>query len=268
MANYYSNVLTISGQNVDELLAAIKADAPHVDKDGQAHEVYFDPQRIPESHSGIGVPHIFPDDQRLWDEDGSPVIRFDTVTDSAFYPTLWLSEMSRASTLKLRWLLQSGGSDPSVVLFRAGEASHVYEIPNYNRNTGKSATLFEIVCSHINRFRDGENLGDCIGKALEVVERVKAERLAEARKTSEKGDHAADSGDPEIVYNQALDKEMEALIQPFLYSIDMIPVDEGRIAKLVADLRSIENPAQRIEFLRLATRSDFGGQASGAKTRD
>ena len=237
MANYYSNVLTISGQNVDELLAAIKADAPHVDKDGQAHEVYFDPQRSFGIRKQEGVPYVCPDHQKLWYEDGNAVISFDTAGYPAFYPILRLSDMF-PNTLKLRWLLQSGGSDPSVVLFRAGEASHVYEIPNYNRNTGKSATLFEIVCSHINRFRDGESLGDCIGKALEVVERVKAERLAEARKTSEKGDHAEDSGDPEIVYNQALDKEMEALIQPFLYSLDMIPADEERVARLVADLRS------------------------------
>ena len=256
MATYYNNLLTITGPDVQAVLAAVKADAPHVDTHGQSHQVYFDPQRICGSHKQ-NLPHIFPDDQKIWDEDGSAAIRFETAGDPAFYPTLWLSEMSRASTLKLRWLLQSGGSDPSVVLFRAGEASHVYEIPNYNRNTGKSAILFEIFCSHINRFRNGENLGDCIGKALEVVGRVKAERLAEARKTSEEGDHAADSGDPEIVYNQALDKEMEALIQPFLYSIDMIPVDEGRIAKLVADLRSIENPAQRLEFLKTKTCLDL-----------
>jgi hypothetical protein len=116
--------------------------------------------------------------------------------------------------------------------------------------------LFEIFCSHINRFSN-EQLDDCIESALEVVQRVKAERLAGAEKTKETGDHAEDSGESEIVYNFALDKEVEAIIRPFLYTCDMISGDEQRIARLVADLRSIETPAKRIEFLKTKTRLDL-----------
>lgn len=58
----------------------------------------------------------------------------------------------------------------------------------------------------------------------------------------------------DIVYNSTLDKEMAALVRPFLYTLDMIPADEERIARLVVDLRSIEDPGQRIEFLREETR--------------
>lgn len=190
MANDYSNVLKITGPNVKLVVARIKADTPHVDKDGQTHEVYFDPQRISGSHNQVGVPHIFPDDQKIWDEDGSAVIRFDTAGYPAFYPILWLSKMFPTHTLKLKWRLQSESSDPSIVLFRAGEASHVHEIPNHNGNTGKTATLFEIFCSHINRFQDGEKLDYAIDSALAVVERVKLERLAENKKAQERGDHA------------------------------------------------------------------------------
>src|SRR5208282_3064370 len=43
----------------------------------------------------------------------------------------------------------------------------------------------------------------------------------------------------------------------FLYNLDMIPADEGRIASVVADLRSIETPAKRIEFLKNKTRLDL-----------
>ena len=256
MADYYTNVLKISGMGIERVLAAVKADAPHVDEDGQTHEVYFDPQRISGSHSEVGAPHIFPDDQKIWDEDGSPVIRFDTAAYPAFYPTLWLSGVFPTPTLQLKSRLQSEGSDPSIVLFRGGEASHVYRIPNHSGNTGKTATLFEIFCSHINRFSN-EQLDDCIESALEVVQRVKAERLAGAEKTKETGDHAEDSGESEIVYNFALDKEVEAIIRPFLYTCDMISGDEQRIARLVADLRSIETPAKRIEFLKTKTRLDL-----------
>ena len=154
MSNDYSNVLTISGANVELTLAAVKGSKPHVDKDGQTHEVYFDLQRISGSHSQVGVPHIFPDDQKLWHQDGNAVICFDTAKYPAFCPTLWLSGMFPAHTLQLKWRLQSEGSDPSIVLFRAGEASYVHDIPNHNARTGKTATLFEIFCSHVNRFQD------------------------------------------------------------------------------------------------------------------
>jgi hypothetical protein len=249
MATYYNNLLTITGPDVQAVLAAVKADTPHVDKDGQTHEVYFDPQRISGSHKQ-GVPHIFPDDQKICDEEGGAAIRFDTAGCPAFYPTLWLSGVFPTHTLQLKSRRQSEGSDPSIVLFRGGEASHVHEIPNHNGNTGKTATLFDIVFSHINRVQDSDKLVDGIDRAIEIIDRVKAERIAEARTTSEQGNHAEDSGDPEVVYNQALDEELEALVRPFLYTLDMIPGDEERIARLVADLRSVENPALRIEFLK------------------
>jgi hypothetical protein len=189
MADYYTNVLKISGMGIERVLAAVKADAPHVDKDGQTHEIYFDPQRIPGIRKQEGVPYVCPDHQKLWYEDGNAVISFDTAGYPAFYPILRLSDMF-PNTLKLRWSLQSEGSNPSFVLFQAGQASHVYEISDYNRNSGKTATLFEIFCSHINRFQGGEKLDYAIDSALAVVERVKLERLAENKKAQERGDHA------------------------------------------------------------------------------
>src|ERR1035441_773806 len=106
MATYYNNLLTITGPDVQAVLAAVKADAPHVDTHGQSHQVYFDPQRIFGSHKQ-NVPHVFPDDQKIWDEDGSPAIRFETAGDPAFYPTLWLSGMFPTHTLQLKSRRQS-----------------------------------------------------------------------------------------------------------------------------------------------------------------
>jgi len=123
MANYYSNLLTIMGPNIKGVLALVKADAPNVDEHGQTHELYFDPQRIAGSRKHDCMRYVCLDHQEIWGEDGSAVIRFDTVAYPAFYLILWLSEMFRANTFKLRWWFQPGGN-PNIVLFRDGEASH------------------------------------------------------------------------------------------------------------------------------------------------
>jgi hypothetical protein len=227
------------------------------DHHGQTHRVYFDPQRISGFRNQDAVPHVFPDYQQLWVDDGSADIRFDTLTYPAFYPILRLSEMFPAHTLQLKWWLQSEGANRSMVVFRGGEASHVYEIPDHNSNTGRTATLFEVFCSHINCFQDSEELDLCIDTALEVVKRVKVKRLAEPETTIDEGDRAEKSSDSAIVYNVDLDEEVKALMKPLLYSLDLIPADEERIAKLVADLRSTEDPAKRIEFLKEITCLDL-----------
>lgn len=236
MPNVCDCKLTITGPNRQAVLNKIKGDEVYVEEDTDINGkscrreciVHFDvnkiiprPKEVTESegwadwgYENWGCRNVYPDRQRHQGTEDADAIYFYTPWSPPLHAIRALSGMFPGNT----FLLEDWGTDLpyGTTLFRAGQWSGYCMIPNVNRNTGKTATLFEIFEAVLRR---GKSVRDAQAK----VAKVKAERLAAA---SESGSSYGDA---------VLNAEVEAIVAPYLYGVTMIPADEERIATLVAD---------------------------------
>jgi hypothetical protein len=230
MPNFCDCSLKITGPNRQAVLDRIKGE-PY-----EGEPVFFDVEKIiprPEdlgdrwqdwSYENWGCRNVYPDRQWHREQEDSDTIGFYT----PWNPPLYVIQTLSAMYPEVTFLLRDGGLDlpHGTTMYRGGKGSQYYIIPNYNSNTGKTATLYEIFCSVLRR--TGE-----VDEALAVVEREKALRLAPSR--------SAESTEMSLedVYDQddsdpALDAEVEAIIAPYLYDVSMISADEEQIAQHIA----------------------------------
>jgi hypothetical protein len=237
MPNWCDCKLTITGPNRQAVLNKIKGDEVYVVEDTdingnpyrEEHVVHFDvekiiprPKEVAESegwadwgYENWGCRNVYPDRQHHAATGDADVIYFYAPWNPPLYAIDALSVMFPDNT----FLLEDWESDLpyGTTLFRAGRSSLYVEIPNVNRDTGKTATLFEIFQSVLRR-------GGSVQEAPTEVAKVKAKRLAAAASESGASDGDAD-----------LNAEVEAIVAPYLYDVTMIPADEERIAELLAN---------------------------------
>ena len=236
MPNWCDCKLTITGPNRQAVLNKIKGDEVYVEEDTdingnsyrEEHVVHFDvdkiiprPKEVAESegwadwgYENWGCRNVYLDRQHHRASEDADVIYFYTPWNPPLYAIRALSVMFPHNT----FLLEDWGTDLpyGTTLFRAGRSSRYLEIPNVNRETGKTATLFEIFQAVLRR-------GGSVQDAQTEVAKVKAERLAAAAIETRASDGDAD-----------LNAEGEAIVAPYLYDVAMIPADEERIATLLA----------------------------------
>jgi hypothetical protein len=233
MANWCDCKLTITGPNRQAVIDKIKREEPYV-RDGKEHTVYFDVDKIVPEPEGVsdsegerdwcyenwGTLGVCPDEQGHGATADSDVIHFCCPWNPPLYAIRALSVMFPDNT----FLLEDWGPDLpyGTTLFRAGKGSGYYTIPNVNRDTGKTATLFEILQAVLQR-------GESIQDAQAEVAKVKAERLAAA--ASESASSYGDAG---------LNAEVEAIVAPYVCGVTMIPADEERIATLLANKEELD----------------------------
>lgn len=231
MANYCDCKLTIGGPNRKAVLDKIKGDKPHIDN-GVTHTIYLDPNKViprPDdvgdnwqewSYENWGCRNVYPDQQCHKALENADVIWFYTPWNPPFYAIKHLSLMFPENSFLLE---DTGDSLPAgTTLLRKGRCSRYFSLPNYNANTGRTATLFEIFCAVLGR------TGSIEAAQREVAE-VKAARLGQ---DSEYAPVVNDTSDP------ALNAEVKAILASRAYTAEMIPADEAKIVQLIA------NPAQ------------------------
>jgi hypothetical protein len=228
MPNFCDCSLEITGSNRQAVLDRIKGE-PY-----EGEPVFFDVEKIiprPKdlgdkwqdwSYEHWGCRNVYPDRQWHRKQADSDVIGFCASWNPPLYAITALSAMYP----ELTFLLRDGGFDlpHGITMFRGGKSSRYHVIPNYNSNTGKAATLYEIFCAVLKR--TGE-----VDKALAEVEREKALWLAPST-SAEKSNEMPVEDD----YDPALDPEVEAIIAPYLYYASMISADEERIALHIAGM--------------------------------
>ncbi len=232
MPNFCECSLKITGPNRQAVLDRIKGE-PY-----EGEPVFFDVEKIvprPKDlgekwqdwgYDNWGCRNVYPDRQWHQKQVDSDVIGFDTPWNPPLYAIKALSAMYPEVT----FLLRDGGFDlpHGTTMFRGGRGSHYYVIPDYNNNTGKTATLYEIFCAVLKR--TGE-----VDEALAEVERVKALRLAPGTSAESNQMLLEDAFDQDH-YDPALDAEVEAIIAPYLYDASMISAEEERIAQHIAEM--------------------------------
>ena len=241
MANWCDCKLTITGPHRPAVLNTIKGDEVFVktgtinDKPYRTeHIVYFDvnkviprPKQVAESKGWAdwgdenwGCHCVYPDRQERIVNDDSDVIFFTSPWSPPLLAILALSAMFPENS----FLLEDDGMDlPSgTTLFRGGKSSKYHSIPNVNRFTGKTATLYEIFVAVL--YRTGD-----VQKAQAEVEGVKAKRLSPGTLSPD----TPESTTQDPFYDPALDAEPREIVAPRLYDVAMIPADEERIEDLV-----------------------------------
>jgi len=243
MPNWCDCKLTIRGPNRQAVLDKIKGDTSYV-RDGVTYTVYFDVEKIVPRPEGLGdnwqewgythwgCRNVYEDMQSHEALQDADVIYFYTPWDPPHIAIRKLASMFPENTfLREHW----GEDIPwQAIAFRGEKYSHYYELPDFNRNTGRQATLCEIFCAVLRR--TGE-----VQAALAEVEQVKALRLADVELPT------PDNSDSE------LNAMVEAVFAPYEYDTKTIPADEEQIARLLADEGEI-------------TKIASGGEPSGALT--
>lgn len=237
MPNFIDCMLTITGPNRQAVLDKIKGD-PY-----ESQTVYFDVEKIIRRPEGAdedwscenwGCRTVYRDGQWYRQEKESDVIGFCTSWNPPLRAIQALTRMYPKNT----FLLQDSSDDGlpnGTTLFRGGKSSRYYSLPNYNSNTGKTATLYEIFCAVLRR-------KGTVEEALAEVERVKALRL-HASSSEQPADSPVDDPDHDL----ALDEEVEAFLKPFAYEVAMIPGDLERIGSHIAgDHLVVHNPDGRM----------------------
>jgi hypothetical protein len=242
MPNFIDCKITVKGPDRQAVLDKIK---------GQSHEgeeVYFQVENIIPRPEGLGdkwqdwgyenwgCRNVYPDRQWYRRQDDADVIGFCTPWSPPLLALVELSRMFPENT----FLLQDRSDDGmpnGTTLFRGGKSSHYYVLSNYNSNTGKTATLYEIFCAVLRR-------KGTLDEALSEVERVKALRLDGRTLEGRPEDISVDDEN----YDPALDAEVEAIITPYTYDVSMIPTDEEQIATHVAGLQEQSEPMQELDL--------------------
>jgi hypothetical protein len=240
MPKFIDCVLTISGLDRESVLDKIK---------GQSHEeeVYFQVENIIPRPEGIvgenlrdwreenwGCQYVYTDRQWHRRKDDADVIGFYTPLSPPWLAILALSKMFPQNTFLLKdW--SDDGMPEGTTLFREGKYSRYCLLPDYNSNTGKTATLYEIFCAVLRR-------KGTLQEALAEVEGVKALRLA-GSKLKDRPEYVPVDDEN---YDPALDAEVETIITPYAYYVSMIPADEERIANHIAGLHKQSEPTQKL----------------------
>jgi hypothetical protein len=248
MPNYCDCKLTITGPNRQAVLDTIKGDEVFVET-GTVNDkpyrteyiVHFDvdkvvprPKEVIESgnwadwgYKNWGCRNVYDDRQRHVVHDDSDVIYFYTPWNPPLLAILALSAMFPENS----FLLEDDGMDlPSgTTLFQCGKSSKYHSIPNVNRFTGKTATLYEIFVAVLYRTGDVE-------KAQAEVERVRVERLSP---------DTPESTTQDPFYDPVLDAEVREIIAPRIYDVAMIPADEERIEDLVGIITQCVSKVQQ-----------------------
>jgi hypothetical protein len=129
------------------------------------------------------------------------------------------------------FLLNDGGDGLPVgkTLFHAGKSSLSFLVRNFNSDSGKSATLYEIFLSVLNR-------SNGVTEALAEVNKVKNGWLAEFEEKKNREWEARDDSDPTLNLVGA------AIVAPYTYDLSMMKADEEQIAEHIA--REGLQPAQ------------------------
>ena len=243
MPNYCVCKLTITGPNRQAVLTKLKGGKPHVE-DGKEWPVYFDVEQIVSVPEGLGERYA-EWAQQNW---GCCVVYKDLQdykaledADVIFFSSPWNPPLLAIRTLSTMFpensfLLEDGGMDlPSgTTLFRGGKHSQYHFIPNVNRSTGKTATLYEIFLAVLRRTGD-------VAQAQAEVERVKVERLSPGTLSPD----TPESTTQDPSYDPALAAEVRERLAPRLYDVTMIPADEERIEDLMGIITQCVSKVQQ-----------------------